>query len=150
MDIAIQKEGLKLVLLLRLCPLIPFTIFNFMMGITAISFSDYCIGLIGIIPGTIVYVFIGTTLSDIQQAATGAGDWKNNKMILAFIIVGTLMAIGGIVWVTIVTRRQLKVILAQARNEQEEQDPLLQAQPRESTGINEEEGKRSEASLVEK
>ena len=121
-----------------------------MMGITAISFSDYCIGLIGIIPGTIVYVFIGTTLSDIQQAATGAGDWKNNKMILAFIIVGTLMAIGGIVWVTIVTRRQLKVILAQARNEQEEQDPLLQAQPRESTGINEEEGKRSEASLVEK
>lgn len=116
MDIAIQKEGLKLVLLLRLCPLIPFTIFNFMMGITAITFGDYCVGLIGIIPGTLIYVFIGTTLSDIQQAANGVGDWKNNKLILAFIIVGTLLAIGGIVWVTIVTRRQLKVILDQARN----------------------------------
>lgn len=65
LDKAIQTEGLKFVLLLRLCPLVPFNAFNYAMGITAVSFFDYAIGGFGMIPGTIVYVFIGTTLGSI-------------------------------------------------------------------------------------
>ena len=36
LDKAIDSEGLKLILLLRLCPLIPFNAMNYLMGITSI------------------------------------------------------------------------------------------------------------------
>ena len=62
---AIRTEGLKVVALLRLCPLISFTVFNYVMGITSVSFLDYLVGSIAILPGTIVYVFIGTTIGSI-------------------------------------------------------------------------------------
>ena len=65
LDRAFKTEGLKVVILLRLCPLIPFTAFNYVMGITAVSFSAYAVGTVGIIPGTVVYVFIGTTIGSI-------------------------------------------------------------------------------------
>lgn len=65
LDKAIQTEGLKIVLLLRLCPLVPFTYFNYVMGITGVSFFDYAIGGFGMVPGTIVYVFVGTTIGSI-------------------------------------------------------------------------------------
>ena len=58
-------------LLLRLCPVIPFNLLNYMMGITAIRFQDYMIGSTAMIPGTLVYVFIGTTISDIASIAAG-------------------------------------------------------------------------------
>lgn len=66
-DKAIESEGLFLVFLLRLCPLMPLSLFNFMIGVTSIRFSDYLIGLLGICPATVGYVFIGTTLSDIEE-----------------------------------------------------------------------------------
>jgi uncharacterized membrane protein YdjX (TVP38/TMEM64 family) len=69
---AIEEQGLKLILLLRLCPVIPFNILNYMMGITAMRIRDYMIGCTGMIPGTLVYVFIGTTISDIASIASGS------------------------------------------------------------------------------
>lgn len=53
-NIAIESEGLKLIFLLRLCPLIPFNALNYLMGITNISVKHYNIGSIGMIPGTMV------------------------------------------------------------------------------------------------
>ena len=65
LDKVIKNEGLKIVLLLRLCPLVPFSYFNYVMGITAVSFFDYAVGGLGMIPGTVVYVFVGTTIGSI-------------------------------------------------------------------------------------
>ena len=70
-DKAIENEGLKLILLLRLCPAIPFNMLNYLMGGTAIKLSHYAIGSFGMVPATIVFVFIGTTASDIADLAAG-------------------------------------------------------------------------------
>ena len=70
-NIAIESEGLKLIVLLRLCPAIPFNILNYLMGTTGITLKHYVIGNFGMIPGTLVYVFIGTTISDIASVASG-------------------------------------------------------------------------------
>ena len=45
--------------------MVPFNAFNYAMGITAVSFMDYAIGGFGMIPGTILYVFVGSTLGSI-------------------------------------------------------------------------------------
>lgn len=46
------EEGWKMVLLLRLSPVIPFALLNYMLSLTPISFPDYVwTSALGIIPG---------------------------------------------------------------------------------------------------
>jgi uncharacterized membrane protein YdjX (TVP38/TMEM64 family) len=73
-DKAIHSEGLKLVIFLRLCPCLPFNVLNYLLGITDMKTKDYIIGMVGMLPGTLLFVFIGTTISDIADAANGKNE----------------------------------------------------------------------------
>ena len=116
-DKVLEKEGLKFTFLLRLCPLIPFNAFNYIMGITSVTFKAYAIGGIGMIPGTIVYVFVGTTISNISAAASG--DFEGGTATLVLLIVGTVLAFAAIIYVTIVVKRYLNKQLAENKDEEE-------------------------------
>lgn len=69
-DMAVAKEGLKIVLLTRLSPIFPFNLLNYGLGVTRVSLKDYVIGSIGMIPGTIMYVYIGSLAGDIATLGT--------------------------------------------------------------------------------
>src|ERR671933_2602591 len=60
LDRAVSQEGFKIVFLTRLCPLFPFNLLNYALGITQVSLKDYCLGSFGMIPGTIMYVYLGS------------------------------------------------------------------------------------------
>mmetsp|Transcript_24981 Transcript_24981/g.58962 ORF Transcript_24981/g.58962 Transcript_24981/m.58962 type:complete len:394 (-) Transcript_24981:81-1262(-) len=60
LDKAIGREGFKLMLLLRLSPIFPFALSNYLYGATSINFSAFFGGtLLGFAPGTIAYVYTG-------------------------------------------------------------------------------------------
>lgn len=109
LDKAIELEGLKLVTLLRLSPVIPFNFLNYFLGITGVTVKDYAIGGIGMFPGTIVYVYIGSTLSNISDVFGGGGD---NKATLILLIVGTVLAFFSIVYISIKAKKIVNEILA--------------------------------------
>ncbi|KAL9178497.1 hypothetical protein ACHAXT_001835 [Thalassiosira profunda] len=59
-DRAIEREGFKLMLLLRLSPLFPFALSNYLYGASSIRFVPYFFGtLLGFAPGTFAYVYAG-------------------------------------------------------------------------------------------
>jgi uncharacterized membrane protein YdjX (TVP38/TMEM64 family) len=61
---AIERDGLKIVVLLRLAPVLPFTGLNYALGATRVSWRDYALGTaVGIVPGAAAYTFAGTGLS---------------------------------------------------------------------------------------
>jgi len=105
-DKVVEEEGLKFTILLRLCPLVPFNAFNYCMGVTGVKFRDYAIGGIGMIPGTIVYVFVGTTISSITDAATG--NYESSPATLALLIVGSVLACVLIIYISILTKKYLQ------------------------------------------
>jgi uncharacterized membrane protein YdjX (TVP38/TMEM64 family) len=59
-DKAVARDGWKVVVLLRLSPIIPFNLQNYALGVTAIGFWRYLgATLVGIIPGIAIYVYFG-------------------------------------------------------------------------------------------
>ncbi len=64
---SVSREGLKLILLTRLSPAFPFSLLNFAYGLSQVTFRDYTIGLIGILPGTIIFCGLGVVAGDLAK-----------------------------------------------------------------------------------
>ncbi|MFN9643910.1 MAG: TVP38/TMEM64 family protein [Cyanobacteriota bacterium] len=67
---AVSREGLRLVLLTRLSPAFPFSLLNLAYGLSAVSWRDYTLGLIGILPGTILFCGLGALAGDVARFST--------------------------------------------------------------------------------
>jgi uncharacterized membrane protein YdjX (TVP38/TMEM64 family) len=71
-DNAIGKQGAKLIFLLRLSPVIPFNLSNYFYGLTGVRFWPYVLASwIGMMPGTFLYVYIGTAGKAAVSATAG-------------------------------------------------------------------------------
>lgn len=70
-DDAVAREGWKIVGLTRLSPVLPFTLLNYAFGVTHVSLRDYFFAsLIGMLPGTLMYVYAGSLLGDVGSLGT--------------------------------------------------------------------------------
>jgi uncharacterized membrane protein YdjX (TVP38/TMEM64 family) len=67
---AVSREGLRLVLLTRLSPAFPFSLLNLAYGLSEVSWRDYSLGLIGILPGTILFCGLGALAGDVARFHT--------------------------------------------------------------------------------
>jgi uncharacterized membrane protein YdjX (TVP38/TMEM64 family) len=80
-DRAIAAQGRRIVFLLRLSPAFPFNLLNYALGLTKVTFADALVASIGMLPGTLLYVYYGRVGRELAAAATGraaergAGDW---------------------------------------------------------------------------
>ena len=62
-DTRLKEHAFATIITLRLIPLFPFNMLNFLLGVTSVSFKDYFLGTaLGIIPGTFVFVYFGESL----------------------------------------------------------------------------------------
>jgi uncharacterized membrane protein YdjX (TVP38/TMEM64 family) len=57
--------------LLRLSPAFPFSFMNYALGLTGIRFRDYLLASVGMLPGTVLYVYYGKLAGDVAALASG-------------------------------------------------------------------------------
>ena len=108
-DNAIGKQGAKLILLLRLSPIIPFNLSNYFYGLTAVKFWPYVLASwIGMMPGTFLYVYIGTAGKAAASAAAGGEAMKHGWQYWTFMSVGLVATIIVTIWVTKIARNALR------------------------------------------
>ena len=98
-DRAVGREGLKIVLLLRLSPIFPFNLLNYALGLTGVRFTDYMIASIGMLPGTLLYIYSGKVAGDVAMLAGGA-----SVRGAAYYTVVALGLVATVVVTTLVTR----------------------------------------------
>ena len=72
MDQAVGKQGLRIVALMRLSPVFPFNLLNYALGLTRVRFVDYNIASLGMLPGTLAYVYLGNVAGEVASLAGGA------------------------------------------------------------------------------
>ncbi len=108
-DNAIGKQGAKLIFLLRLSPVIPFNLSNYFYGLTAVKFWPYVLASwIGMIPGTFLYVYIGTASKLAVSAAAGGEAVKHGWQYWTLISFGLAATVVVTIWVTKIARDALR------------------------------------------
>jgi uncharacterized membrane protein YdjX (TVP38/TMEM64 family) len=99
-DRAVADQGRKIVFLLRLSPVFPFNLLNYALGLTKVRFADYFVASVGMIPGTLLYVYYGKLAGDVAALAGGAHVEKG----AGYYAVLVLGLVATVVVTTIVTR----------------------------------------------
>lgn len=119
-DEAVGREGFKIVLLLRLSPILPFNFLNYALGLTKVSFGKYALAsLIGMLPGGLMYVYFGSAARSLADVAAGKieGGWAGQVFFWAGLAATILVA--GLV--TRVARKSLR----EAENDSKSKEPSV-------------------------
>jgi uncharacterized membrane protein YdjX (TVP38/TMEM64 family) len=108
-DRAVGKEGWKIVLLTRLSPIFPFNLLNYVFGVTQVSLKDYILGSLGMIPGTVMYVYMGSLASDLAAIDLSNRPTTTETQILqwAIRIIGLIATIAVTVYMTRLAKKAL-------------------------------------------
>ena len=105
-DEAVAQEGWKIVGLTRLSPIFPFVFLNYAFGVTQVSFKDYVLASwIGMMPGTIMYVYIGSLAKDLATLVAASGEDNTIQRVLR--IIGFIATLAVTVYVTKVAKKAL-------------------------------------------
>ncbi len=107
LDHAIGEQGRKIVFLLRLSPVFPFNLLNYALGVTRVRLADYVLASVGMIPGTLLYVYYGKVAGEVVAVAGGAGAQRGAGY-YGVLGLGLVATIGVTVVVTRMARRALK------------------------------------------
>jgi uncharacterized membrane protein YdjX (TVP38/TMEM64 family) len=112
-DRAVGEAGWKIVGLTRLSPVFPFNLLNYAYGLTSVSVRDYFLASwIGMIPGTVMYVYFGTVAGSLATlgAGGGAGGGAEGEAAvgqLALKLVGLLATVVVTVYITRIAKKAL-------------------------------------------
>ncbi|MEN9226029.1 MAG: TVP38/TMEM64 family protein [Thermostichus sp. HHBFW_bins_43] len=107
-DRAVGREGWKIVGLIRLSPAFPFNVLNYALGLTQVSFWDNLLGTAGILPGTFMYVYIGSLAGSL--ANMGRSELEPQAQTAQWIlrIIGLIATVAVTVYVTRIARQALQ------------------------------------------
>lgn len=102
LDESIEKDGGKIVALLRLAPVFPFVLLNYALGLTKVRFLHYMVASLAMLPGTLLYVYYG----HVGRAALAGGQTVWDWVLLAVGLVAVLA-------VTVLITKKAKRALAE-------------------------------------
>ena len=67
LDIALSEKGLRIMCLLRLSPITPFVLLNYIAGVTTVNLKNYTLSIFCMLPGMVLYVFLGASAGSLTD-----------------------------------------------------------------------------------
>ena len=108
LDAAVGESGWRLVLLTRLSPLFPFVLLNYLFGLTAVRWRDYLLGLVGMLPGTVLYVYLGDLAGQAGRAIAGLNEAPTPPWLWVVRLLGLGLTVATSVYAARLARRSLQ------------------------------------------
>lgn len=106
-DKAVGEQGLKIVFLLRLTPVFPFSFGNYALGLTRVRFVDYLLAAFGTLPGTFLYVYYGKAIGDVAALAAGSAQVEQGMERWVFLGLGLAATLAVTAVITRIALRAL-------------------------------------------
>eukprot|EP00535_Pseudo-nitzschia_heimii_P001047 CAMPEP_0197188254 /NCGR_PEP_ID=MMETSP1423-20130617/17522_1 /TAXON_ID=476441 /ORGANISM="Pseudo-nitzschia heimii, Strain UNC1101" /LENGTH=343 /DNA_ID=CAMNT_0042640049 /DNA_START=46 /DNA_END=1077 /DNA_ORIENTATION=- len=140
LDNALMDKGLRIMVLLRLSPIVPFNVLNYMAGVTGVQLWHYVVACVAMLPGTILYVFLGASAGSLT-AISGGTDTEGDdpdadeegpvstRVTIIVVIVGVVFGILAIAVTSYYAKQELNKVLEQEKPEGEEDDNEAEENP---------------------
>ena len=90
---------------MRLSMLVPFNLSNYVLGASSVKIRDFTLGTLGLLPLVAFFVYLGTTVSDIEQVVNGSRHMSKTEIVV--LVIGPVAAIIGIIIVSVMVKRSL-------------------------------------------
>jgi uncharacterized membrane protein YdjX (TVP38/TMEM64 family) len=120
LDQATRHEGFVIVLLTRLSPLFPFNLINYGLALTSVRFRDYFLASwIGMLPVTILYVYIGSVAKDLTELTIGGAQGGMAGRVLLFVGLAAT-----VVLTILITRKATRTLSQHLASEPAEQESV--------------------------
>ncbi len=103
---AVAREGAWVQFLLRLSPIIPFTLLNYALGLARVRYRDFALAMVGMIPAIVMYTYYGKVVGDVALLAAGVAPPRGREyyLLLSLGLVATVVA------TTMITRAARRAI----------------------------------------
>ena len=108
-DRALETNGLKIMILMRLSPLIPYNALDYISGVTSISLRSYTLAMIGVLPGAITLCSIGATASSLADGKKVASEHEGLRIFV--LVFGTVFTLAGTFALSYYSKVELDKIL---------------------------------------
>jgi len=113
LDEAFKQQGFRIFVLLRLSPIVPFNAINYIGGVTSIKLAHYALSLFFILPGTVLYCFIGATAGSLTESESAA----SGPVAIVSIVVGLLFGLLAVFAISYYAKREFNTIIAKQGQE---------------------------------
>lgn len=101
---ALSEGGWRVVALIRLCPLIPFRFSNYLLGSTALHFSDFLVGTaLGVVPSATFYVYLGWLAGGLGSRSSS--EWR-------VLLIATVVSIFPLSVLVSYLQRRVRLLIA--------------------------------------
>ena len=108
---AAEREGIRLLFLLRLTPINP-AIVSYILGSIRVPLPSFLIATLGLIPGFFVEVYFGYLINHMSSVATGTTK-SDSPLHTAFVVTGFILCLATLAYLTHIARRALAESSAQ-------------------------------------
>ena len=91
---AVVKDSAWIMFLLRLSPLVPYNLLNYALALSGVTFRDYLLASVGMIPAIIMYSYYGKVAGDVTRIAAGVVPARGTEYYVMLIVglMATFMA----------------------------------------------------------
>jgi len=95
----IVGQGLWIMFLLRLSPLVPFVFLNYALALGGVRYRDYFLAMVGMLPAIVMYVYYGKVVGDVAMLVSGVRP-PRGVAYYALLVVGLIATIAATMMIT--------------------------------------------------
>jgi uncharacterized membrane protein YdjX (TVP38/TMEM64 family) len=91
---AVVKDSAWIMFLLRLSPLVPYNLLNYALALSGVTFRDYLLASVGMVPAIIMYSYYGKVAGDVTRIAAGVVPARGTEYYVMLVVglIATFMA----------------------------------------------------------
>ena len=111
LDCAIAKSGFYIIFLTRVAPIFPYGLCSYFFGVTKVAFCPYIVATtLGMLPGTVLTAYVGSLMYYLAGNIS-IGIYNSST---EWMLVGGIVSIAAMAFITLVTKRALKAAMREA------------------------------------